>query len=42
MKKNETLVRVFSETGSEYGFTTVTAGFSQESDLKVAWRRMCE
>ncbi len=35
-------MRVFSEIGSDYGYTAVTAGFSQERDLKIRWRRMCD
>jgi len=40
MTDNEMLTRVFTEKGLDYGFTHVTAGYSQETDLKVAWRRM--
>lgn len=31
---------IFCDIGKEYGFEQVTAAFSPEYDLKVAWRRM--
>lgn len=34
------LQRIFCEIGKDYGFEQVTAAFSPEYDLKVAWRRM--